>query len=85
MATRNIEVWQNGALVTTETVTISPEQDNADTLRSRAEAALTANDAFLAIVSPTNAQTVAQVQKLTRECSALIRLTLNKLDTTNGT
>lgn len=58
---------------------------NETTLRDRAAAALTANDTFLALASPTNAQTLAQVQKLTRECSGLIRLVIRALDTTDGT
>lgn len=54
-------------------------------LRQRAEAALTANAAFLADPAPTNAQVVAQVQRLTRECSALIRLTVGRLETVSDT
>ena len=43
-------------------------------LHARARQALTVNGAFLALSAPTNAQTLAQVKALTRECSALIRL-----------
>lgn len=58
---------------------------NKRTLVDRAAAALASNAAFLAIVTPTNAQVVAQVRLLTRECTALIRLAVNQLDTTDGT
>jgi len=59
--------------------------DNLNTLRSRAGQALTANATFLALASPSNAQVLAQVQTLTRECSALIRLLLGQLDSTANT
>ena len=49
-------------------------------LESKAIAALDANTAFLAIASPSNAQTLAQVRLLTRECNALIRVLLSRLD-----
>ena len=58
---------------------------NKATIEQRATQALTANATFLAIASPTNAQTLAQVQRLTKECTALIRLALNLHDTTDGT
>lgn len=59
---------------------LSPEATNAVALRDRAGAALAANAAFLANASPTNAQVLAQVQRLTRECSALIRVELRMFD-----
>ena len=54
-------------------------------LIAKADNALAANIAFLANASPTNADIVAQVRLLTRECQALIRMALGQLDTTDGT
>ena len=58
---------------------------NATTLRSKAIAALAVNATFLALVNPTTNQAVAQVQSLTRQVNALIRLAVNQLDSTTGT
>lgn len=51
----------------------------------KATQALATNATFLALASPTHAQTLAQVKALTRENTAIIRLLLNKLDTDEGT
>jgi len=53
---------------------------NSSTLMSRAVTALTDNATFLDLATPTNAQVVNQVEALTRQCSALIRLQLRLLD-----
>lgn len=58
---------------------------NAATLQDRAATALTTNGSYLAIASPSNAQIATQVARLTRECSALIRLLLNQTEDITGT
>lgn len=59
------------------------ERTNAATIRDRAGQALAANTTFLAITSPTNAQTLAQVKALTRQNNGIIRLLLNRFDGTD--
>lgn len=59
------------------------EVANAATIRDRAAQALSTNSDFLALASPTNAQTLAQVKALTRQINGLIRLTLGRLDGTD--
>src|SRR4051812_38784388 len=58
---------------------------NQQALQTKAVNALAANVTFLARTAPTSAQVTAQVQLLTRETSALIRLLLNQLADTAGT
>src|SRR5262249_3687142 len=55
------------------------------TISSRAVKAIATNIAYLAIPSPTNAQAVTQVNALTKEVTAIIRLILNQLASTSGT
>ena len=52
---------------------------------AKAAQAIAANVAFLAIPAPTPAQTLAQVQLLTRECQAIIRVLIGQYDSTDGT
>jgi hypothetical protein len=79
------ETWQGGVLVDVQQVEEPVEDSNARTLRARAIAALSTNATYLAIANPTNAQVAAQVATVTKECSGIIRLLLNQLDTTAGT
>lgn len=46
---------------------------NRTTLRQQAAAALADNTTYLALSNPTNAQSQAQVRRLTQECTALIK------------
>lgn len=59
--------------------------ENEATIRQQADAALVANATYLALASPSAAQNAAQVQRLTKECNALIRLVIGKLDSVAGT
>jgi hypothetical protein len=72
--TYTVERYENGVLVESQTFTKPTEQVNQETLMERAVAAMTSNADFLALASPTNAQAVAQVQSLTRQVNAIIRL-----------
>jgi len=54
-------------------------------LLNKAKNAIAANNTFLAISSPTQAQTLAQVQLLTRENTAIIKIMANQLADTSGT
>lgn len=69
----------NSNVIDTADVPIPAEQENADTLRARATAALAANANYLAIATPSNLQVAGQVRTLTKECNALIRLLLGLL------
>ena len=67
-----------------ETIPTS-EVVNAATLRSRLLQALAVNAAHLAKATTTNAENTAHLRRVTQELSALIRLMLEQLNTTDGT
>ncbi len=59
--------------------------DNDSTLRRRLRRFVQDNNDFLALATPTNAQQLAQLRRLTREATNLIRLALDDLnDITDG-
>ena len=58
---------------------------NRDALLSKAQQALQGNLAYLALNPPTTAQALTQVDALTRQINALIRLVAHALDSTDGT
>lgn len=71
--------------VTAAAAAFVDRDSNRATIAAKAKQALDANDTFLAVATPTNAQILAQVRAVTRECSALIRLVLDEVETTGGT
>lgn len=79
-----VEVYENGVLIGSEPAPPLPAHAaNRETLHRQAAAALESNATYLAITSPTAAQSAAQVKALTRQVQALIRLTLNQMDDTD--
>lgn len=56
---------------------------NGAILRQQSASALAGNRTYLAVVTPTSAQTAAQVKALTRQMNTLVRLTLGQLDGTD--
>ena len=79
-ATVRAAIAADVALDTTAAAAQAVLDGNAATLRSRAQTALAANATFLAIANPTAAQVATQSKALTRQVDALIRLTINALD-----
>ena len=56
---------------------------NYQAIRDQAATALTTNRTYVAIGSPTAAQTTAQVKALTRQMNGVIRILLDQLDGTD--
>lgn len=75
----------DGTFVPVDTVPDETPEGNAhrETIKAQAAQALDTNRTFLALASPTNAQTLAQVKALTRQNVGIIRLVLNLLDDVN--
>jgi hypothetical protein len=64
---------------------LAPMAANWGVLAGKAATAITNNQTFLALATPTPAQAAAQIQALTRQVNALIRVQLGILDATDGT
>jgi len=75
-------VWTRRPMTAQELANVTATANRA-TIQQQATTALDTNRTFLAIASPTNAQTLAQVKALTRQNQGIIRLLLNQLDGTN--
>ena len=79
----------DGNVTSTEQVTGLPVESPADrnqrTIEDRLRQALDANRTYLAIATPTAAQQRAQVARLTRQTTALIRHLLRDLTDTSDT
>jgi hypothetical protein len=75
----------DGTFVPIDTVPDETPQGNAnrETIKAQAVTAMQGNAEFLALASPSQAQTLAQVKALTRQSQALIRLALGKYDGTD--
>jgi len=79
------ETWRNGQLVSFNEIAPTLTDLNREQIQTKARQAINGNRTFLALASPTNAQTLAQVKALTREANAVIRLLLNQLDDISDT
>ena len=78
--------WPAHTAATAAAIKAAQTVDTNDrTIRQRLRNGLDANTTFLALASPTNVQTLAQVRALTRENTGLIRLALDALDAADGT
>jgi hypothetical protein len=77
------QVFRDGELIAEEVVEVDiTAETNGATMRERAETALESNRTFLALASPTQAQTLTEVKALARQMNGLIRLVLGQLDDT---
>lgn len=83
LETRPLTAVESNLLTAQDTA--ETQRLNEVTLRDKARQAIASNDAFLADPSPSNQQVITQVQRLTRQNTALIRLVVGALDSTDGT
>ena len=77
--------FRNGVAVEHVDIPDDPADVNQRTIEDRLRQALDANRTYLAIATPTAAQQRAQVARLTRQTTALIRHLLRDLTDTSDT
>lgn len=81
---RNQRFTADGTLIAEQVIEVDvTEPENRRTLTERAATAMQSNRDYLALVAPTAAQSREQVERLTRQVQALIRLTIGALDDTD--
>jgi hypothetical protein len=76
------ETWQDGNFQGSQLVPVAgapAAAANFATLVSKAHAAITANQTYLGLATPTTAQNTAQVQALTRQMDAVIYYLLQEI------
>ncbi len=83
MAAREAIVYNADGTSTVTAYQTAPEADNVDTIMASARSALAANRTYVALASPTTAQTTAQVKQLSRQMNGLIRVLLGAFDGTD--
>ncbi len=72
-----VVTYSNGRKIDETTIEVDA---TADELHDRARQALQSNRDYLALSSPTAAQSREQVERLTRQVQGLIRLVIGQLD-----
>ena len=81
MGTKTIETYDGkGNLVETASVQTTPEQDNQETANARIDQALDGLRTYVALPSPTAAQTAATVKLLCRVVLNVVRLMRARFD-----
>jgi hypothetical protein len=80
-----VKYFEAGVEVAPRTTPESNLEKNQRELITKASAAITVNNTYVARAAPTTAQNTAQIKALSRECTAIIKLLLKQLDDTTGT
>lgn len=81
MPTVKVQTYDDkGNLVTEHDLEIPAESVNRDAVEATARSALAANRTFVALASPSAAQSTAQVKALSRQVNGLIRVLLGAFD-----